>query len=85
MKYFVQCKRPDGEIDCGMFTEQQIIDMVGMSTRTGCEYTVFDVSLFGNAERLMHLSDSFNEPNYHRFVRMTYPRATVFSGFSKAI
>lgn len=83
MKYFVQCKHPDGEISCGMFTEQQIIDMYGMRDCTGCEYTVYDVSCFGNAERLMHLSDSFKEPLYHRFVKTTFPRTTVFSGFHK--
>ena len=47
MKFFVQCKTPDNSVDCGMFTGQQIIEMMGNRNITGCEYKVYDVSRFG--------------------------------------
>lgn len=80
-KYLVQCKHPDGEISCGMFTAQQIIDMFGMRDCSGCEYVVYDVSAYGRAEKLEHRQDSFQEPRYHRFVNPIFGMPTVFSGY----
>ena len=55
MKFFVQCKTPDNSVDCGMFTGQQIIEMMGNRNITGCEYKVYDVSRFGEVEMLTYV------------------------------
>ena len=55
MKFFVQCKPPDNSVDCGMFTGQQIIEMMGNRNITGCEYKVYDVSRFGETEMLTYV------------------------------
>lgn len=81
MKYFVQCKHPDGDVSGGMFTEQQIIDMFSFQDCTDCEYEVYDVTRFGDVEKLEHRQDSFREPLYHRFVSTRFGTQTVFSGF----
>lgn len=36
MKFFVQCKHPNNSVDCGMFTGQQVLEMVGARGLTGC-------------------------------------------------
>lgn len=81
MEYFVQCKYPDGDVNGGMFTEQQIIDMFGFRDSTDCEYEVYDVTRFGDVEKLEHRQDSFREPLYHRFVSTRFGTQTVFSCF----
>ena len=67
MKFLVQCKSPDNSIDCGMFTGQQIIEMMGNRNITGCEYKVYDVRRFGEPEMLTYVKPVDAPSNFHDF------------------
>jgi len=67
LKFFVQCKHPNNSVDCGMFTGQQVLEMVGARGLTGCEYKVYDVSRFGEAEMLTYVKPVDAPSNFHDF------------------
>lgn len=82
-KYLLQIKHPDGTVSAELYFEQQIIDLYGFRDCSSDEYEVYDISIFGRALKLEEKSDSFGEPNYHRFcLPKSLGGSTVFSGFS---
>lgn len=81
-KYFVQTRYPDGEISLSVNTESQIIEMVGFTDCTGCEYTVFLGDEFGKAIRLAEEPNVSAPFNFHRFINLRTGEVE-FEGFSK--
>lgn len=81
-KYFVQTKHPDGEIELSVNTAGQIIEFFGFSDCTGCEFEVFDGTVFGSMIRLVYEPATSAPFNFHRFINSA-TKQVEFEGFSK--
>ena len=79
-KYIVQTRNEDGAVSLSANTAEQIVNFYGFSDCSGCDFHVFDGSVFGEMVELVH-EVGRTEPNYHSFIRPDTGRIE-FDGYS---
>ncbi len=79
--YVVQVRYDDGTVWATTMMEHQILDAVGMSDCSGCEYQVYMQEGFGKLVPLDRIQNDHAPFNYHTFVRSDTGEV-IFEGFS---